>query len=153
MTLYSISTWYNKAKRDDVKECATRGVPWVNLKFKDRNLIDASLYTYLCTAICIATCISADGCILWQAYGLAKTKANNAKKSSHSYSSCWPAHRIQFCEEIVSRGPPVYDICDYPLNASNFCSLWHGVARSRNSSSSSHDGDNWKLHLLFTCNC
>ena len=39
----------------------------VNLKFKDRNMIHAILYTYLCIAICIARCISADGWILWQA--------------------------------------------------------------------------------------
>ena len=51
-----------------IKECATHGVYWVNLKFKDHNSIDASLYTYLCIAICIVICISADGCILWQAY-------------------------------------------------------------------------------------
>ena len=36
------------AKRYDVKECATHGVYWVNLKFKDHNSIKASLYTYLC---------------------------------------------------------------------------------------------------------
>ena len=50
-------------KRYDVKECATRGVYWVNLKFKDSNSIDKSLFTYLCMVIWI----SADGCILWQA--------------------------------------------------------------------------------------
>ena len=40
------------------------GVYWVNLKFKDHNSIDTSLYTYLCIAICIAICISVDECIL-----------------------------------------------------------------------------------------
>ena len=52
-----------RTKRYDVKECAMRGVYWVNLKFKDCKSMDASLYTYLCLAICI----SVDGCILWQA--------------------------------------------------------------------------------------
>ena len=31
----------------DVQECATRGVYWVNLWFKDGNSIDASVHTYL----------------------------------------------------------------------------------------------------------
>ena len=31
-----------------------RGVHWVNLKFKDGNSINRSLYTYVCIAICIA---------------------------------------------------------------------------------------------------
>ena len=44
---------------------------------------------YLCIAICIPICISADGCILWQvlqqpsAAGLTKIKADITKKSSH----------------------------------------------------------------------
>ena len=33
------------ANRYDVKECATHGVYWGNLKFKDRNFIDAWIYT------------------------------------------------------------------------------------------------------------
>ena len=41
------------------EECARHGVYLVNLKFKERYFIDASLYTYLCIAICI----SADVCI------------------------------------------------------------------------------------------
>ena len=49
--------WY------DVKECTSCGVYWVNLEIKDCNSIETLLYTYLC----IALCISADGCILWQA--------------------------------------------------------------------------------------
>ena len=53
-------------KRYDLKECATSGVYWVNLKFKDLNSIDGLLYTYLCIAICIAIFISVDGCILRQ---------------------------------------------------------------------------------------
>ena len=32
--------------------------------FAVRNSIDASLFTYLCIAICIVICISADECIL-----------------------------------------------------------------------------------------
>ena len=33
--------WGGCSKRYDVKECVTHGVYWVNLKFKDRNSIDA----------------------------------------------------------------------------------------------------------------
>ena len=39
----------------------------VNLKCKDRNLINAMFYTYLRLAICIGICISDDGWILWRA--------------------------------------------------------------------------------------
>ena len=58
----TVSSWC-LSKRYEVKECAMHGVYWVNLKFKDHNSIDASLNTFLCIAICI----SADGCILSQA--------------------------------------------------------------------------------------
>ena len=47
-------------KKYDVKVCAMPVVYSVNLKFKHGNLINSSLYTYLCIAICI----SADRCIL-----------------------------------------------------------------------------------------
>ena len=56
-------TFWLVAKRYEVNKCAAHGVYWGYLKLKDCKLIVASLYTYLCTAICI----SADGCILWKA--------------------------------------------------------------------------------------
>ena len=58
--LSRIAFW---AKRYDVKEWAMHVVYWVNQKFKDRNSIDTLPYTYPCKTICI----SADGCILWEA--------------------------------------------------------------------------------------
>ena len=41
-------------KRYEVKECATNVIDSPKLKFKECNLIDASLYTYLCIAICMS---------------------------------------------------------------------------------------------------
>ena len=48
------------------KECATCCVYWVNLRFKDHNSINTLLYIAQRTYLCIAICISADGCVLWQ---------------------------------------------------------------------------------------
>ena len=69
---------------------------YINLKFKDSNMIDASLLKYMYSntysnmyiswLVCFMT---GSSYILQQPWttGLAKTKANIAKKSSHSYSS------------------------------------------------------------------
>ena len=98
--LWSCSKWMVQ-KRYDVKECATHGIFWVNLKFEDHYLIDASLYTYLCITICIAICISADGCTLWQrklgstaALDFGTGQRQILKKSSYSYSSCLMVPKI-----------------------------------------------------------
>ena len=43
-------------------------LPVTHVVYWDHNWIDTSPYTYpCCIRICIMTCISADGCILWQA--------------------------------------------------------------------------------------
>ena len=94
IVLYSCDP--SEPKRNDVKKCATRSVYWVNLNFKDHDLIDLSLYAYLCIAICIAICVLMEGCTLWQAYVMfyssprlpdwPKQRYRYCKKSSHSYS-------------------------------------------------------------------
>ena len=52
-----------EAKRYDVQECALRVVYLVNLKFKDRFLIDESADIHIAIHVAIHRCTSA-GCIL-----------------------------------------------------------------------------------------
>ena len=49
--IQSSAAKWTQSKKYDIKECASCGVYWVNLKFRDRYLIDSLLYTYLCIAM------------------------------------------------------------------------------------------------------
>ena len=89
-------SWIPAGKRYEVNECVRRGVYWVNLKFKDGNSIDASLYTYLCKAIYQLMGVFWHSLKLCStAARLTKTKADIAKKSFHSYSSCAAAWKFK----------------------------------------------------------
>ena len=113
--------WY------DVKECTSCGVYWVNLEIKDCNSIETLLYTYLC----IALCISADGCISWQAWvmfyssplsvGLAKTKEDIAQMSSHSYLSWWYISSKTYILTNAPTDPVFCSVYTLALAPDNIC--------------------------------